>query len=190
MNQIDFYALALELGANPDSQNFVIKRDQFVEFMKRRGYANRTIQNNAYPSTNGGLISKMLSDGMIVEYGCKQWMIPFVQRLNEKARKKSFVRMYRGNPPPDDGTWIKSSRLDNCSSNIEWRLFRQKQEFTEGKINLKVVAIGGLVENKANYWMYFDRETSSIGSRGRDSELLKQHRPDIYASLLEDLEEL
>lgn len=184
-----FYRMALSLGAAPDATNFVIKRDDFVAWMKDQGYAERTINNHAAPSREGGIINHLMTQGLIVDGGVKRWMVPFVQKLNEqkpKRRKPSGgVKTFQGNPAEGDG-WITSARLDDGSEDgAEWRLYRK--EYAPGCNNLKVAAIGKRVPHKANYWMQA-RHGKLIMSR--DAMTLKQHRPDIFDSLCEELAEI
>lgn len=188
MNQKDFYALAIELGAKPDGTNFVVKREEFVEFMRKRGYADRTINNHAAPSRDGGIINRMLSEGLIVDGGVKRWTIPCVQRLNStisKKEKKTVIRLFQGNPPDGLG-WISSTRLDDEDvEGTEWRMYRK--EFAPDCNNIKVVALGAKVPHKANYWL--------VAKNGKlvmtkSALLLKQHRPKIFENLCEDLEDL
>lgn len=188
MNQKSFYTLALRLGASPDSTNFIVKRDDFVEQMKAQGYAERTINNHAAPSRAGGIINQLLSDGLIVEGGVKRWCIPFVQKLNEKKAKKTktgIVKLFAGNPPEAEG-WITSTRLDDDDEpGLEWRLYRK--EYAPKCNNLKVVAIGKRVPHKANYWL---QSKNGKLLMNKNATLLKQHRPDIFNNLCEDLEDL
>jgi hypothetical protein len=189
MNQKFFYKLALHLGALPDSTNFIVKRDDFVEWMKAQGYAERTINNHAAPSRQGGIINQLMADGLIVDGGVKRWCIPCVQKLNTqkptKTKKSTVVKLFAGNPPDADG-WITSTRLDDDDEpGLEWRLYRK--EYAPKCNNLKVVAIGKRVPHKANYWM---QSKNGKVLMTKNAMLLKQHRPDIFNNLCEDLEDL
>lgn len=188
MKPKDFYKLSLHLGALPDSTDFVIKRDDFVEWMKSKGYADRTINNHAAPSRPGGIINQLLADGLLVDGGVKRWCIPYVQKLNAQKptkTKTTTIKLFAGNPPDGEG-WITSTRLDDEDEpGLEWRLFRK--EYAPNCNNLKVVAIGQRVPHKANYWL------SSKNAKllmTKNAILLKQHRPDIFDNLCEDLEDL
>lgn len=187
MNQKSFYRLCLHLGASPDSTNFVVKRDDFVRWMNDQGYAERTINNHAAPSRSGGIINQLMEDGLIEDGGVKRWIIPCVQKLNAQKpkNKKSSIKMFFGNPP-DNEDWITSARLDDGNEpGVVWRLFRK--EHAPGCNYIKVVALGQSVPHKANYWL-----TSKNGKllMNKNAMLLKQHRPDIFNSLSEELEEL
>jgi hypothetical protein len=187
MNQKTFYKICLHLGALPDSTNFVVRRDEFVKWMVGQGYAERTINNHAAPSRVGGIINRLMADGLVEDGGVKRWLVPSVQRLNEvKARVgRGTVKKFAGNPPDGDG-WICSSRLDDDDEvGVEWRLFRK--EYAPNCNNLKVVAIGSRVAHKANYWL-----SSKNGKllMTKNATLLKQHRLDIFNNLCEDLQEL
>jgi hypothetical protein len=189
MNQKFFYRLALHLGALPDSIDFIVKRDDFVEWMRSQGYAERTINNHAAPSRQGGIINQLMADGLIVDGGVKRWLIPCVQKLNTqkptKTKKSTITKLFAGNPPDADG-WITSTRLDNDDEpGLEWRLYRK--EYSPKCNNLKVVAIGKRVPHKANYWM---QSKNGKALMTKDAMLLKQHRPDIFNNLCEELEEL
>jgi len=188
VNQKDFYTLAIQLGATPDGQNFVVKRDQFVEFMRARGYADRTINNHSAPSRDGGIINRLLAEGLIVDGGVKRWIIPCVQKLNALKSRKSkqpVVRMFQGNPPTEHG-WISSTRLDDDDvPGTEWRMYRK--EFAPGCNNIKVVALGSRVPHKANYWLV---EKNGKIVMTKSALLLQQHRPKIFENLCEDIEDL
>lgn len=188
MNQKFFYKLALQLGASPDSTNFVIKRDDFAEWMKSQGYAERTINNHASPSREGGIINRLLADGLIEHGGVKRWIVPSVQKLNASkptAGKKTAVKLFAGNPPEDEG-WITSTRLDDDDEpGLEWRLYRK--EYAPKCNNLKVVAIGKRVPHKANYWMLSKNGKLLMT---KNATLLKQHRPNIFDNLCEDLQDI
>lgn len=187
MNQKLFYKLALHIGASPDSTDFIVKRDDFVQWMKDQGYADRTINNHAAPSRQGGIINQLMADGLIFDGGVKRWCIPCVQKLNaSKPRtKKTIIKMFAGNPPDAEG-WITSSRLDDDGEEgLEWRLYRN--EYAPKCNNLKVVAIGKRVPHKANYWM---QSKNGKLLMTKNAVLLKQHRLDIFDNLCEDLEDL
>jgi hypothetical protein len=188
MNQKSFYKLALHLGASPDSINFVIKRDDFAEWMKEQGYAERTINNHAAPSREGGIINLLMEDGLLEDGGVKRWIVPSVQKLNApkpRTNKKTTVKMFAGNPPEAEG-WITSTRLDDDDEpGLEWRLYRK--EYAPKCNNLKVVAIGKRVPHKANYWL---QSKNGKVLMNKNATLLKQHRPDIFDNLCEDLEDL
>lgn len=187
MNQKSFYKLCLHLGAFPDSTNFTVRRDDFVQWMASQGYAERTINNHAAPSRSGGIINQLLADGLIEDGGVKRWCVPCVQKLNaQKPRiKKPSIKMFAGNPPDGDG-WISSTRLDDDNeSGVEWRLFRK--EYAPNCNNLKVVALGQRVPHKANYWLSSKNGKLLIT---KNAMLLKQHRLDIFDNLCEDLEDL
>lgn len=189
MNRRDFYKMCLSIGAAPDSKDFMIRRCDFVTWMSEQGYADRTIRNHATPSREGGIINQLMADGLITVGGLKRWIVPSVQELNTerlaKEKKASVVKLFSGNTPEGNG-WITSTRLDDENEEgVEWRLFRK--EYAEGCNNLKVVALGKRVPHKANYWM-----TAKHGKviMNKNSMLLKQHRPDIFDNLCEDLQDL
>ena len=189
INHKSFYQFALNLGAQPNSINFIIKRDDFVQWLKGHGYAQRTIDNHAAPSRDGGLINRLMADGLIVEGGVKRWRIPCLQKLLQakpkQARSAKAIKTFSGNAPEGD-EWVTSSRLDDgAEEGLAWRLYRK--EYAPNCNNLKVVALGKRVPHKANYWL-----SSKNGKvlMSKDAVLLKQHRPDIFESLCEDLEDL
>jgi hypothetical protein len=184
MDQKSFYKLVRHLGAAHDAVDFVVKRADLVEWMRGLGYAERTIANHTYPSNKGGIIHRLLADGLIEDGGVKRWVVPSVSKLAEprqNPQKKDRVRYFVGNPP-EGGEWILSTRLDDGGEDdVVWNLYRW--EYAPGRNNLKVVAMGR-VPHKANYW---------IPAKGgklvacKDAALLKTHRPDIYANLCEDV---
>ena len=189
MNQRDFYRMCLSFGALPDSTDFVVRRCDFVTWMAKQGYADRTIRNHAAPSRQGGIINQLMADELITDGGVKRWLVLSVQKMNAdkpaKPKKASAVKLFTGNPP-EGNEWITSTRLDDENEEgLEWRLYRK--EYAEGCNNLKVVALGKRVPHKANYWM-----TAKHGKlvMNKNAMLLKQHRPDIFENLCEDLQEL
>jgi hypothetical protein len=184
MDKKSFHELLLRLGASPDAVDFIVHREAVVEWMRGLGYAERTIANNVQASAKGGLISRLMAQGLIENGGLKRWRVPSVAKLAEADKpreKKSVVKYYEGNPPPENKGWILFSSLNDDEKAIEWRLYVQK--YGPEKLNIKVVVMGR-VPNKANYWM-----CSKKGDllHNRDASLLEDHHPDIYKNLLEDL---
>ncbi|MFM2208849.1 MAG: hypothetical protein RIQ96_492, partial [Pseudomonadota bacterium] len=46
------------------------------------------------------------------------------------------------------------------------------------------------VENKANYWLSWDKQRKRLTSRGLDAKLLKDNRPELYKFVVKNLEYL
>jgi hypothetical protein len=184
MDKKSFYGIVRNLGAAPDAVDFIVHRRDVVEWMRGLGYAERTIANHLTPSNHGGLISRLLAQGLIEYGGVKRWRVPSIAKLAEPDKpgeKKSIVRYFEGNPPLHEDGWNLGSLLNDDENDIEWRLYFQ--EYGNEKLNLKVVAMGR-VPYKANYWM-FSKKGDLL--KNRDSLLLEKYRPDIYRNLIEDL---
>jgi hypothetical protein len=184
MDKKSFHGLLINLGAAPDAVDFIVHREAVVEWMRGMGYAERTIANNVQASAKGGLICRLMEQGLIENGGVKRWRVPSVAKLAEADKpkeKKPVVKYYEGNPPPENKGWRLGSLLNDDENDIEWRLYFQ--EYKTGKLNLKVVVMGR-VPYKANYWLH-----SSNGklTNCENATLLKIYYPDIYKNIIEDL---
>lgn len=71
----------------------------------------------------------------------------------------------------------------------EWIVYTRDTDPSNRYISVKVAATQR-VENKANYWLYWDREKSKLASRGDDSQLLKNNRPDLFHFIKTNMEDL
>lgn len=186
MKTKEFYNLVMFLGGKRDSKNFTVTREQFFDYFRKLGYADRTITNHATPSRNGGLINRLLADGSIEVGGLKRWTVIDVSSLAENDKKEVGGRKktFEGNPPSGFG-WTRYARLDDGDeSGIEWVMYIKP--FGKLGHNIKVVAEGGRVEAKANYWLVAKYSKLVMT---RPAELLKQHRYEIYDALCDELAE-
>lgn len=182
----DFYKLVVSLGGLPSDKNFIVKRDDFMNWMMDRGYSKVTADQHCHPSFKRGMVHILMNAGLLTDGGVKRWCIPCVQSLmDHQVEKKPLpLRFYEGNKPQGDG-WMRSARLDDYSDDDkEWRLYRQ--EWKDGCNNLKVVA-HHRVANKANFWL---KSKNGRILMTKDALILKNHHPDIFESLLETVKEL
>lgn len=182
----DFLGLVIKLGGSPSDTDFVVKREDFIDWLIVSGYSQRTADNHSYPSRKGGMIHFLLENGLIVDGRLKRWIVPKVKALVEFKVKKvaKGCPTFLGNPPGRD--WIPSCQLDDCEEDgLEWRLYRQ--EYETDCNNLKVVAIGKRVPYKANYWM---RSKHGKVLMTREAVLLQKHRPSIFANLVSDIQDM
>lgn len=171
-----------------NDEMLINRADVFDELMNA-GFARRTAENHLYPSRDGGMIRKLLDAGVIEPVGGKSWAVDLAKLEEFKKpnpRKSQRVRKYSGNVPTGDD-WRMASRLDtgDAKSRQRWLLFSRK--FGEQNYNLKVVCVGQAVEHKANYWLIANANGLVMS---KPALLLEQHRPDIFANLLEDVAEL
>lgn len=67
-----------------------------------------------------------------------------------------------------------------------WIAFRRDTDPCGRYLAIKVLA-DGHVENKANYWLSWDKKRSRLTSRGIDSKLLKDNRPELYSAIIKNL---
>lgn len=182
MNVKEFYDFAIKLDSK------IISRDDVVEHMRALHYAERTIANHLTPSRHGGVINVLLAAGAIEKHGPRQWVITDMGKMAESAKyrhKKKNTPMFSGNEPHGDG-WRKASRLDDGDDEgVEWILYARR--FGKGCYNLKVVAVGKRVPNKANYWLIIKDGKLKMNAA---ATLLKQHRQRIFDNLCEDIREM
>lgn len=182
----EFLGLVVKLGGKPSDTDFVVKREDLIDWLIASGYSQRTADNHSYPSRKGGMIHFLLENGLIVNGGLKRWIVPKVKDLVEfkVAKQLRCNATFLGNPPGKD--WIQSCRLDDFEDDdLEWRLYRQ--EYEKDCNNLKIVAIGKRVPYKANYWM---RSKHGKVLMTREAVLLQKHRPTIFANLISDIKDM
>ena len=91
------------------------------------------------------------------------------------------MSMYKGNVPDTSEGWSHIFRTENMYDS-EWLAF-VKYNDPEGRyVNVKIVSIE-YVENKANYWLRYDKKLKNISNTGRDAVLIKAHRPELYETI-------
>lgn len=84
---------------------------------------------------------------------------------------------YAGNPTLPDG-WeeiAKTKKVDGA----EWLVFMRNND-PDGRYLAVKVCADGKVENKANYWISWDKQRNKLTGRGADIKLLKMNRPELY----------
>lgn len=179
----DFHELVIQANGGDDVGGMVVTRDQIVSHMRAVGYSERTIQNALTPSRHGGLINRLMAGGAIAKE-VKRYRIIDADKLRDLAEyrrpRKKTVKMYSGNIP--DASYKPHARLDD-GGDVQWMLY--SKDYDDG-VNLKVVAMGAVAQ-KANYWL-----TAKCGRivMTKDAGLLKEHRPEIFANLCEEIDEM
>lgn len=98
-----------------------------------------------------------------------------------------MTKTYKGNHEMAEG-WEEAFELREMYGS-EWIVYTRDTDQKSRYISVKVAATQR-VENKANYWLYWDREKSKLASRGTDSQLLKTNRPDLFNFVKTNLEDL
>jgi hypothetical protein len=68
----------------------------------------------------------------------------------------------------------------------EWHVFINNNSKHPRYASIKIAA-NGRVDNKANYWVSWDKEKQKMLSRGKDAELLKKNRPELYDFAVKNL---
>jgi hypothetical protein len=95
-----------------------------------------------------------------------------------------MIKTYRGNHEMADG-WTEAFELREMYGS-EWVVYTRNTDPQNRYISVKVAATQR-VESKANYWLFWDKEKSHLGSRGADSKLLKL-RPELFNFVKSNLE--
>lgn len=93
---------------------------------------------------------------------------------------------HKGNAPVGNG-WNEFFGLRGMYGANEWLVFGQDTDPTGRYLNIKLFS-DCRVENKANYWMSWDKQKNRLLSRGLDAKLLKENRPDLYKLVVKNLE--
>lgn len=93
-----------------------------------------------------------------------------------------MIKSYKGNPP--DG-WDELFETREFYGS-EWRVFTRDTDQNGRYLSVKLAA-NDYVDNKANYWLSWDKHKNRLTSRGMDSKLLKDNRPDLHAVLIKNL---
>ena len=92
--------------------------------------------------------------------------------------------MYLGNEP--DERWDEMVAL-KAFYGTEWKIFVRDSDSDGRYVSVKLCAVG-MAENKANYWLFWDREVKKLKSRSMDLKLLKVNRPELYNVVMVNLE--
>lgn len=84
---------------------------------------------------------------------------------------------YAGNPNLPEG-WEEVAKTREIDG-VEWFVFMRDND-PEGRYLAVKVCADGRVENKANYWLSWDKERNKLTGRGADIKLLKMNRPELF----------
>lgn len=98
------------------------------------------------------------------------------------------MRMCQGNPAPSDQGWSEAFELREMYGS-EWKVYVKNNDPNGRYINIKIVS-KDRVENKANYWLSWDNDKNRVTSRGMDCKLLMEKRPDLFAFVKRNMEQL
>jgi hypothetical protein len=97
------------------------------------------------------------------------------------------VKKYSGNEP-DLSEWELLFIVEKLY-NTDWIVFVRDKDDENRYLGLKVIA-DGFAENKANYWLSWDKNKNRITSKGLDAKLLKDNRPFLYDAVKQKLERI
>ena len=89
-------------------------------------------------------------------------------------------KLYAGNHPEVDSGWTKWFNV-NSSDGVSWSVYLKSQDHDHEWVTYKVCA-NGKAHGKANFWFTKNTSTGQVGF-GRDRELLKEHRPEVFEKL-------
>lgn len=98
-----------------------------------------------------------------------------------------MTKTYQGNHDMGEG-WSEAFQLRELYGS-EWIVYTRDTDPLGRYISVKAAATQR-VENKANYWLYWDNEKNQLASRGADSQFLKNNRPDLFRFIRANLEDL
>lgn len=94
------------------------------------------------------------------------------------------MAMYKGNRDLSDD-WEELFELREFYGS-EWSVFTRDTDPNGRYLAVKLLA-NDYVENKANYWLSWDKHKDRLTSRGSDSKLLKDNRPELHDVLIRNL---
>lgn len=89
-------------------------------------------------------------------------------------------KQYAGNHPDLESGWIRWFEIQS-NDGVSWSVYFKNQEHSDEWVTYKVCA-NGKASGKANFWFTKNTQTGQVGF-GRDRELLKEHRPEIFERL-------
>jgi len=69
----------------------------------------------------------------------------------------------------------------------EWSVFARDTDPSGRYLSIKLLS-NDYVQNKANYWLSWDKSKNRLTSRGLDAKLLKDNRPELHCFLIKNLE--
>ena len=97
------------------------------------------------------------------------------------------MAMYKGNRNLSDD-WEELFEIREMYGS-EWSVFARDADPDGRYLGVKLLA-DDYVENKANYWLSWDKQRRRLTSRGLDAKLLKDNRPELYKFVIKNLEYL
>lgn len=90
------------------------------------------------------------------------------------------MRKWEGNRPIGDGWGLELELIEMYES--EWEVYTRDTDENNVYLTVKVVACDPVI-NKANYWLWFNKNKKTFGSRSDDLKLLKKNRPDLFNAI-------
>lgn len=94
------------------------------------------------------------------------------------------MTLYAGNHP-EAGEW-DLLLISKVFDGAEWFIYYRDNDDNGRYLSVKVVA-DGYVENKANYWLSWDKDRKRLTSRGADLKVLRDNRRGLYDMVLSAL---
>lgn len=165
-------------------------RKDAIAALVAKGFAERTAINHLTPSRANGALGILMKMGAIEKDG------PFFYKITNpaaiitgdaqaQARRKSNMRRVRMFAGEKKAEWTSYGLVSDPEKHeVEWLLCGEKYE--PKCYNLKLYA-DGLVPNKANYWLKCKNGRIIMN---RDATILKEHHPDLFENLKNDMAEM
>lgn len=168
----------------PISTGVRFNRKDAIAALVAKGFAERTASNHLTPSRSNGTIGILLRMGAIEKDGPFFYKItnPAAILANDNRAKVRRVRMFAGEKK--EGWAAYGLISDPEKHSVEWLLCGE--EYESKCYNLKLYA-DGLVPNKANYWLKCKQGRIIMN---RDATILKEHHPDLFENLKNDMAEM
>ncbi len=168
----------------PVSTGIRFHRKDAIAALIAKGFAERTAINHLTPSRANGAIGLLMKMGAVEKDGPFFYTItnPAAIIAGESAVKVRRMRMFAGEKKDE---WKDLGLISDPEKHeIEWLLCGEKYE--PKCYNLKLYA-DGLVPNKANYWLKCKQGKIIMN---RDATILKEHHPDLFENLKNDIAEM
>jgi hypothetical protein len=155
----------------------VFKRSDVYDHLVASGYSERTAINAVTPSRRGGLINHLLESGAVQKHGPNGYKVIDASKVGKKVTARA-ARNFSGCPRDDweDLGWAM------VGTPVEYKMSGLK---TPKGWQIKVYAVGE-APSKANYWMFYAGGKLS----GRDAATMARYMPDLYDSVIEQMNEL
>lgn len=168
----------------PISNGVRFHRKDAIAALIAKGFAERTAINHLTPSRSNGAIGLLMKMGAVEKDGPFFYKItnPAAIIAGDNTAKPRSIRMFAGEKKEE---WNDLGLISDPEKHeIEWLLCGEQYE--PKCYNLKLYA-DGLVPNKANYWLKCKEGRIIIN---RDAAILKQHHPDLFENLKNDMAEM